>query len=548
MTDQFQPPEQEVPEAVAEPHRRFRLQLVWIVPIVAAIIGASLGIKSFLERGPVITISFRSGEGVEAGKTKIKYKDVEIGQVKSVVLGKDRSHVVVTAEMTKEAKDLLVKDTLFWVERPRFSGGNISGLSTLVGGSFIGMAAGKSNKSEENFVGLESPVVTVDVPGRQYLLHSGDLGSLDINSPIYYRRIKVGQVVGYDLDRDGRGVTVKAFIRSPYDTFVKVNSVFWQESGIDVSLDVTGFKLNTQSVASMLLGGISFETPEDGVPPVAPPNLVFPLAVSRTEAMKRPERVVEKYLMVFRESVRGLAIGAPLDLLGVTVGEVTKINLELDTERKTFSMPVEVQFYPDRLRAHYRQTAHRLLPEDQRELLDELVAHGFRAQLRAANLLTGQMYVAFGFFPDAPKAKINWNENPPQFPTVAGSLEQWQAKLMRIVERIEKIPFEQLVSDARRSLTSLDSSLKSAERLVNNLDQTVVPEARGVLKDVRRTLDEARHTLAGASQAVAGDSPVQQDLRETLREVSKAAQSLRALADYLERHPESMIRGKKEKE
>ncbi|UFS70803.1 MlaD family protein [Geomonas sp. RF6] len=548
MSEEFPHPDRDsIPEAVAEPHRRHSLQLVWIVPIVAALIGASLAVKSYLSRGPVITISFHSGEGIEAGKTKIKYKDVQIGEVKSVVLGKDRSHVVVSAEMTKEAKDLLVKDTLFWVERPRISGGNISGLSTLVGGSYIGMAAGTSKDRQHAFTGRETPVVLVDGPGRQYLLHSRDLGSLDISSPIYYRRIKVGQVVGYDLDKDGKGVTVKAFVRSPYDSFVTANSVFWQESGIDLSLDVSGLKLNTQSVASMLLGGISFQSPEDAPAQPAPPNSTFTLAVNRAEALKRPERVVEKYLLVFGESVRGLALGAPVDLLGVTVGEVTKINLELDPQRKRFSMPVEVQFYPERLRAHYRHKAQGL-PADHRVLLDELVAHGFRAQLRNANLLTGQMYVALSFFPDAPKAKIDWTESPPQFPTVPGSLERLQGKIMRIVDKIEKIPFEAVAGDARKTLKSLDATLKSADRLVKQIDSSVVPEARGVLSDARRTLGEARQTLAGASNVMSSDAPVQQDLRETLREVARAAQSLRALADYLERHPESLIRGKKEKE
>jgi paraquat-inducible protein B len=555
MTDTPQKPElSDIPDAVSEPKRRFSVQLVWIIPIVAALIGLSLAVKAFMDRGETITITFNTGEGMEARKTKIKYKDVEIGEVKGLAIAKDRSHVVVTAELSKDAKGLLVKDTRFWVVRARISGGNVSGLSTLISGSYIGVDAGTSTESRDEFIGLETPpAVSLDMPGRQFVLHAADVGSLDTSSPIFYRRMQVGQVIGTELDRDGKGVTIKAFVRAPFDQYVKTNSIFWHASGIDLTLNASGVKINTESMLSILLGGISFQTPQDRLEaPPARPNSVFPLFPTRDEALKHGG-TVETYRLVFKESVRGLSVGAPVDLRGVIVGEVTKIDVALDSRNSELSIPVEIQFYPERLRAQYLNKSQQVKPLDSRALLDALVAHGFRAQIKTGNLLTGQLFVALDFFPKAPPAKIDWSTSPPRFPVVPGSMDQLQKKLMQIVQKIEKMPLEELAGDARKTMQSLDATLKSAEKLLKNVDGTVIPEARSALlearqslEDVRKTLGEARKTLGGANQVLAGDAPVQLDLRETLREVSRAAQSLRVLGDYLEQHPESLIRGKRE--
>ncbi len=224
----------EIPEAVAAPKRRWSIQLVWIIPIIAAIIGGTIAVRAILERGRTITISFKTGEGLEAGKTKIKYKDVDIGKVENIEIAKDRSHVIVTARVGRESKGFLMDDTRFWVVRPRIYGGYVSGLGTLMGGTYIGVDVGKSGKSAYEFKGLEvPPVVTSEEQGTTYYLHASDLGSLNISSPIYFRRLQVGQVAAYDLDKDGSGVTFTIFINSPYDRFVRAKLPFWHASGID---------------------------------------------------------------------------------------------------------------------------------------------------------------------------------------------------------------------------------------------------------------------------------------------------------------------------
>jgi paraquat-inducible protein B len=555
MTDNANKPEYpEIPDAVSEPKRRFAVQLVWIIPIVAAIIGLSLAVKTVIDRGHTITITFKTGEGMEAGKTKLKYKDVQIGEVKELAISKDRTHVVVTAEVSRDARGLLVKDTRFWVVRARISGGNVTGLGTLLGGSYIGLDAGTSTETRDEFVGLETPpAVSMDVPGRQFVLHAADIGSLDTGSPIFFHRIQVGQVISTALDQDGKGVSVKVFIRAPYDQYVKTSTVFWQASGIDLTLNASGVKVNTESMVSVLLGGIAMLTPElPSQAPPAPVGNVFPLFPTRDEAMKGAQTAIP-FLLVFKESVRGLAVGAPVDLRGVTVGEVTRIGVVLDPQRRDFSIPVEIHFYPERMSAQPGGKSPQVNPQNYRGVLDTLVARGFRAEIKSGNLLTGQLYISLDFEPKAKPAAIQWNNDPPVFPTVPGTMGQLQKNLMQIVQRIEKLPLDELSKDAGKSIRSLDTTLQSADKLVKDLDHAVIPEARSALVearqaigDLRKTLGEAKNTLAGANQSFAKDAPMQIDLRETLREVTRAAQSLRVLSDFLEQHPESLIRGKRE--
>jgi len=540
MSDTQHSPEiDDVPVAIAEPKRKYSLQLVWLIPIVAAIVGGTLAVKTYLQKGPTITISFKTGDGLEAGKTKIKYKDVEVGVVKEVTIAKDLKQVIATAELEKGVLPHLVEDTKFWVVRPQISAGNISGLGTLMGGSYISFDVGKSTKERLSFTGLERPpVVTMDVPGSRFQLHSADLGSIDIGAPLYFRRIQVGQVVSYELDKAGTGVTFSVFVAAPYDQYVKVNTRFWNASGVDFTMDASGLKMNTQSLVSILIGGIAFQTlDETGAAPPPEPNTAFTLFASREEAMKHRDTISQNYVLVFKESVRGLTVGAPVDFRGFTIGEVTDIRMELDPQTKGVNMLVYIRNYPERFRSRTIGKIPTL--KENETLISRLVESGLRAQLKSGSLLTGQLFIALDFFPNAPKAKVNWATNPPQFPTTAGSMEELQASLMNIVKKLEKLPLDEIVGDVRQAVQSLDATLKSADKMLKNVDSEIVPE-------VKAALEEARKTLGAAKQTLASEAPLQQDLRETLRELTRAAQSLRVFTDYLDRHPEALIRGKQE--
>lgn len=525
------------PEAIGVRRSRWRMQLVWLVPLIAVLIGGWLAAKSILEKGPTITIGFQTGEGIDAGKTKIKFKNVDIGTIKTVVLSADDKSVVATAELSREAAKMLVEDTRFWVVRPRISGGTVSGIGTLLSGSYIGVDIGASDKSRRDFVGLEvPPVFASGVPGREFVLKSDDLGSLDVGSPVFFRRLQVGQVTSYKLDPDGTNMTLHVFVNAPYDKFVKQDAQFWHASGVDVSLDTTGVKINTESLVSILIGGLAFQSPPDSADrPEASPQSEFHLFGDRAEAMKRHDKIVDRYVLNFTETVRGLTVGAPIDFRGIVVGEVSAIYTHFDPVTKQFTIPVEIKIFPERFTSRYdtgSKPANGRVMADRRGFADLLVSRGFRAQLKTASLLTGQLFVAVDFFPAAPKAKIDWNNPLPEIPTVPGNLQGLQDSITSLVAKLNKIPFEGIGSDLRKTLGD-------ASTLLATLNNEIAPEAKA-------TLAAAHDALASANSALQPGSAVAQTTIDTMRELSRTAASFRTLADYLERHPEALIRGKVE--
>ncbi|RQO35895.1 mammalian cell entry protein [Herminiimonas sp. KBW02] len=535
--------ERKAPPAPSVARRRDWLpSLVWFIPIIAALVGITLVVHILMQRGPEIELSFKTAEGLEAGKTAVKYKDVQIGIVEGLRLSRDRSHVRVKVQLNKDASAFTAKDTRYWVVRPRLDTSGISGLGTLLSGAYIGVDAGSEEETSDEFVGLEAPpIVTRDASGRQFLLHAKDVGSLDVGSPVYFRRVKVGQVAAYELDGDGKGVTLRVFVNAPYEKFVEANTRFWHASGLDMQVSASGLTLRTQSLATILLGGIAFGTPDLGTPAATPPaleNTVFALAEDEVAAMKQKDGSAETMLLFFNQSLRGLSPGAPVDFRGVVIGEVKSIGVEFDRDEREFRMPVLIQIYPDRLRrpvpGEGKESA-----QAQKQRLQFLVNKGLRAQLRPGNLLTGQVYVALDFFPKVPAVKVDLSKTPFELPTVPNSLDELQAQIQEIASKLNKVPFEQIGKDLRTSLATLNKTLVSAEELTRTLNNDVSPEITAAMKDARKTINSAEQTLSQ-------DSPLQQDMREAMREITRAAGSVRVLTDYLERHPESLLRGKPE--
>ena len=322
--DQRAEPGPPVPDALPRPvveKRRFKESLIWLVPALAALVGLSLVIHSWLQTGPQVVISLQSAEGLDAGKTPVKYKNVVIGRVKKIRLSPDRSHVLVSVALEKSAEGFATKGTRYWVVRPRIGLGGVSGIDTLFSGAFIGADVGESDDPQENFEGLEAPpAVRHGELGRSFLLHSDDLGSLDVGSPVYYRRIQVGRVASYTLDKDGEGVSLHIFIDGPNDRFVSRSSRFWNASGVDLSLGANGLKLNTQSLAAVLAGGVAFQDPpgpHDSTP--APEDTSFKLFGDRITAMAPPDGEPQDVFLTEAgaiEDTRDLALMHDRDAIG----------------------------------------------------------------------------------------------------------------------------------------------------------------------------------------------------------------------------------------
>jgi len=515
-----------VPESKGVPRSRTRLSLVWFIPILAALVGVYVAVTRILAEGPVITIVFQSAEGLEAGKTKVHYNGVDIGTVTAIRLSGDHQRVIIKAQMAPKTEEFLAADTTFWVVRPRISGANVTGLGTLISGAYIGLEIGNSKERKRDFVGLETPpVITGEVPGRLFVLKTPDLGSLDNGTPVFFRRLQVGQVSSYALDPDGKSLTVKIFVRAPYDQYVNPNTRFWHASGVDVSLSASGLKVQTQSVLSILIGGLAFET--DPTAPLLQPaeaNTVFTLYSDRAQAFEPAAHNPQTYQLIFNESVRGLTVGAPVEFRGIPIGEVADVRAQIDLQTFQFAVPVTIHLDPQRLGVKVLgTTAGVSLETVRRRLIDSLVAHGVRAQLRTGNLLTGAVYVALDVFPGSPPVTVDWSQQPVQLPTIPGQLEQTEASINNIITKLNKMPLQQIGDNLQKSLGDLDLTLVSA----------------------RGTLTAAQGTLGNTTNLTSANSAQLQQLDSTLQEVSGAARSVRVLADYLERHPEALILGKK---
>jgi paraquat-inducible protein B len=314
---------------------RSRPSVVWLIPLIAALVGGFVAYRALSTRGPEIIIVFKSAEGLEAGKTQVKYKDVEVGLVESVALAEDLSDVIVHARMVRGADAYLTEKTQFWVVKPRIAGGQVSGLGTLLSGAYIGLDPVREGKRTRTFHGLdEAPIVTMSEPGEMFVLHSSRAGAIEVGSPVFFRKIQVGQVVSSQLDENDDAITTRIFIREPYHKRVHADSRFWNASGIDMSLGADGIQIDTESIVSILIGGIAFDSPSGDTLEPAPSGSEFALYASRDDAHKRHFTQTVTWMVRFNQSVRGLKVGAPVEFRGLQIGEVTDVSLEFNREKK----------------------------------------------------------------------------------------------------------------------------------------------------------------------------------------------------------------------
>jgi paraquat-inducible protein B len=522
------------------------VSLVWIVPIVAVLVGLSLVVHTILQEGPTITVMFKTGDGLTANKTEVKYRSVVIGHVSDVELSNDQKSVNATIKLTKQAEGFTRSDSQFWVVRPRIGAGGVSGIDTLLSGDYIGADIGQANGRAKNFKGLEiPPAITYGEPGKRFTLHTQDLGSLDVGSPVYYRKIPVGQVVAYALDPDGKGVNIDLFIHAPNDQYVTENTRFWNASGVDVSLDANGIDVKTESLSSLLVGGIAFRAPEynpDDKP--APEEYAYELFEDQQTALAPPNGKAQFLALRFDQAMRGLKVDAPVEFLGIEIGKVVSVNLDFDEKKRSFPISVGIVIYPQRLGQAHTKMIKSLNhdPNDEAagvRMIGTFIENGLRAQARTGNLLTGQLYIALDFYPKADKVVFDTTARPVVIPTVPGSLEQLQEKLESMVDKVNNLPIERIAGN-------LDSNLVELRKGLGKFNSKTLPGVDTALSDVSKTLLSANTTLQSANATISDGSPSREKLGQTLEELERTSRALRELADYLIRHPESLLRGRPE--
>jgi len=483
---------------------------IWVIPIIALLIGAWLVFQSstiFVE------VTFKSAAGLEAGKTLVKLRNVKIGKLTEVRFAEDLSEVIVVMELTGISSDILTDSTRFWVVKPRVGVEGVSGLDTLLSGAYIEIDPGEGGSPMQKFKGLEEPhLYQLGNPGTKYILNSNKLGSLSRGAPIKYRGITVGSITRYKLIEDHSYVEIEIFINSPHDKFVKKHSRFWNISGMNVALDAKGFDFKMESVSSLISGGIAFTnaytpTAEDTEQGQAKENKSFTLYATEEPNIVEKVTFGAPIKLYFEQGVSGLSIGAAVEYKGIRIGTVTNVGVEESKGKNNIITFALIEIEPERLPSNVQdeRLSHEQRVKKVYHFFDHMIKQGVRGQLKS-NILTGKSLIVLDVFADAKPASIKYTKNYIIVPTVAESVPGIIKQINELLARLESVPIE-----------NIGANLDNVTLNINNLIKSLNAEEGG---------------MTGTQ------------VNEVLNELNRAARSIRVMSEYLERHPEALIQGK----
>lgn len=569
MSDIIEPPHEPAPGGPGPAHpqattrRARRIPIIWIIPLVAVAIGVWLAWDTYSKKGPTITVSFESAEGLQAGQSQLRFKDIVFGTIKGFTLTPDNSRVIVTIATTREAEPLLTDQTVFWVVKPRLFAGTISGLETVLSGSYISMLPPqKAGKPQHNFIGRENPPVQeAHVPGRTFLIKASRLGSISVGSPVFFRDLDVGEVLGWDIADMAKSVTIRAFVRAPYDAYVNDDTRFWNASGASIKFGGGGVELQVESLRAILLGGIAFETPPQSAGRgTSADSHLFPLFPDRDTADAASYNRKIQTVSYFSGSVRGIARGSEVTMHGLTVGRVTDVGLVYDAKSDAILAPIHYEIEPERI-VGVGPTA---LFDTPLQAADTLVKRGLRATLQSSNLLTGQQVVALEIMPDAPPASARMEGQNVVLPTSdAAGLSGLQTSATDLLNKLNAIPFAQIGAnlngilasvnelsksgELRQALTEASNAVKEANGFVRQLNTGTAPAFKQlpqVMTNLQTTMTNVDRLFLSLNTGYGDNTKFNRDLQRLIVQLNEAVRSFRSLADMLVQHPEALIKGR----
>jgi paraquat-inducible protein B len=543
---------------------------IWAVPLAAILIVAYLAFKQIVSAGPSVTVIFPQAAGIEAGQTNVEYDGLKVGHVTAVKLEKDMHHVRATLSLDSEMAGHLGPGTKFWIAGASLS--NLSSISSIISGPKIGMEP-QPGKKQKTYEGLaEAPVVPETRPGQTYLLHAATLGNISSGSQVYFHDMGVGKVEQTSLEPD-QTFNIKVFIRKPYNQLVHVGTRFWNAGAVNLSMQGSGPQVQLQSLPALFTGALDFETPsgtEAGRE--APQNYQFRLFPSRTAAEYSvgPEAVL--YSVMFGAKAGSLAPDAPVKLAGTQVGSVESAQLVYDPDSGHLQERAVIAIDPDRIALSNGKT----WPAHNRDAVDafmnRLIAQGLRARAGSSIPMVGSEDVTLDFVQGAqPATLVSVSGSPPEIPTAPGgagiggiltAVNGVANKLDGIAAKLNTLPLDQ-IADNIQTVTGRLATLSKSPKLTQSVDdleaslenvKQVTSAAKAdlpsVIRSLRSVATNAEHTIGAARQLIsstAGNGPVglnQAGLGQTLYELNRAAVGVRELADYLDRHPSALIKGR----
>jgi paraquat-inducible protein B len=521
----------------AEVSQGRKISSIWFIPLLALALGVYMVVHNWMTEGPEIEIAFKTATGLAQGKTKVKYRNVDMGLVEEVRLNDDFDGVIAKVKLDRQVLPLLRDDTRFWVVTARVGAGSISGLDTLLSGAYIQLAPGSGKAGARKFVALGKPPLTPnDAPGLRLQLTSDHASSVSAGDTLLYKGYKVGRVESMEFNPSDRKVRYVIFVDAPYHELVNSATRFWDVSGISLSAGADGFRIETGSVDTVLLGGVAFDVPEglqDGDP--VEPNTDFRLYTAYEEILKNPYRHGTYYVVSFNQSIRGLSPGAPVEFRGITIGRVERIllkevmqrNVEQGLKGKGTEIPVLVYLEPARLALPDSQTSIDAMHES----IAGGVTNGMRASLASGSILTGAKYINIDYFEGVEEASLGSFMEYTTIPTLETGLGQLEQKLTAIMDKINNLPLEDTVGGANEAIATLNETLGNLNTVIQSQGIQQLPQ------QLDQTLQDLRKTLNG----LAPGSEVYQSINSALLRLNRTLGNLEKVTNTLADQPNSLI-------
>ncbi|MEC9314259.1 MAG: intermembrane transport protein PqiB [Pseudomonadota bacterium] len=516
-----------------------RLSPIWIIPVVAALIGAWLVVDSYLHTGPLVTLTISNAEGIEAGKTRIKTRNVDIGRVEEVKLSDDLSHALIMARINHDAEEVLVEDTRFWVVKPRISREGISGFGTVLSGAYIQLHPGESKQPQREFEVLEQPPVALDgEEGLRIRLVSQLGNSLRVGDPVTYQGYSVGRVETTEFMEDTQKVHHQLFIQKPYDTLINSSTRFWSATGINLELGASGFKLDVASLEALISGGVTFGVMEELPATPIEPDKIFKLFANEESARQGMFSDSIEFVLLVEDTVRGLTKGAPVEFRGIRVGTVKEVPWRFTSPerriRDNFAIPVLISIEPQRLDGQ-----EKIDLEAWHERLQNIVSNGLHATLKSANLLTGALFVDLNFKRDSAEDYVAEKfEDRLVIPTTPTGLAQIELKVSSLLDKLNAMQVEPILDGMDENMQQSESLLREVRELTASIkDMLNNPEIQQVPANINQTLSELRKAIEGLSP----ESQTYQELNKTLQSLDTLLRDLQPLARTLGEQPNALI-------
>ncbi|PID54717.1 MAG: paraquat-inducible protein B [Gammaproteobacteria bacterium] len=530
------------PGVPARETQRHSLSKIWIVPLVALVLGAWMIYKNYEDKGQMIEVSFETAEGLEAGKTKVKTRNVDVGLVTKVSFNNKRDRIIASIEIDKEMDDLLAADTQFWVVRPRIGNQGISGIGTLLSGAYIELSPGNDEVRRYRFVGLEEPPVTsLTSQGLQLTLVSHTANRLSPGQPVMYRGFTVGRIESSLFNPEKREAEYKIFIKSPYDSLVTSNSFFWNNSGVNVKATPKGFSVNMASLETLLSGGVQFDVPDDlSLGEHVAPNTEFTLYESNEAIYEDREYAYKEYLLLVKDSIGGLYAGAPVEYRGIQIGSVAIPFMTIDKlEELGISKPnqqlmaVLVRIEPERLYGN----AHGLSLEELNADFQQYLHNGLVATIQTSNLLLGSMMISLDFG-GKPVADLESYGGYTVIPSATGGFNRIAEKVDNILTQVEAMPLRVTVNSANHAINSADLAMINMNATLEELKKLLAKnDTQEITKVINQTLVDLQKTLQGFQQ----DSKFYQQVGTTMSDLQTTLTDLQAVLQEVNAKPSSLV-------